>query len=97
PMGIYFGDSFDFIPAFDLSRADGEALRLALAKEKGKVTFSNIKTTATAGDAIAETSSSGPSTPNFDIKPDVVAPGMNILSAKPMYKTDFPNADYTQA
>ena len=97
PMGIYFGDSFDFIPAFDLSRADGEALRLALAKEKGTVTFSNIKTTTTAGDAIAESSSSGPSTPNFDIKPDVVAPGMNILSAKPMYKTDFPNADYKEA
>src|SRR5690606_33422943 len=34
---------------------------------------------------------------NFDIKPDVVAPGMNILSAKPMYKTDFPNADYKEA
>lgn len=97
PANVFFGDAFDFIPAFDLSRADGEALRRELAKTKGTISFSAIKTTTTAGDVISETSSSGPTTPNFDIKPDIVAPGMNIMSAKPMYKSEFPKADYRKA
>ena len=44
-----------------------------------------------------DSSSRGPTTPNFDIKPDVTAPGTNIMSAMPMYKADFPDADYTEA
>ncbi|WKA57829.1 S8 family serine peptidase [Planococcus shenhongbingii] len=97
PNGVFFGDSPDFIPAFDLSQTDGEALRLAVAKAAGTVSFANFTKKATAGDVISQTSSSGPSTPNFDIKPDIIAPGMNILSALPMYKSDFPNADYSDA
>ncbi|MDN7244702.1 S8 family serine peptidase [Planococcus shenhongbingii] len=97
PSGVFFGDSPDFIPAFDLSRTDGEALRLALAKAPGTVSFGNFTKTTTAGDVISETSSSGPTTPNYDIKPDIIAPGMNILSAIPMYKSDFPKANYSDA
>ncbi|TWT03584.1 S8 family serine peptidase [Planomicrobium sp. CPCC 101079] len=95
--GLFIGDSFDFIPAFDLSQTDGEALRAQLKDTKGTVTFGDFKTAKTKGDEVHVTSSQGPSTPNFDIKPDVVAPGTRILSTKPMYKADYPNADYTNA
>ena len=33
-------------------------------------------------------SSRGPTKPNFDIKPDVAAPGTNIMSTIPMYGKD---------
>ena len=51
----------------------------------------------TIGDDVNDSSSRGPSTPNFDIKPDVSAPGTNIMSTIPMYKADFPDAVYNEA
>src|SRR5699024_2455361 len=39
----------------------------------------------------------GPSVPNYDIKPDVVAPGTNIIATVPAYGKDYPDADYTEA
>ena len=59
----------------------------------GTVSFSNVDFTSTEGDEVNDSSSRGPSTPNFDIKPDVTAPGTNIMSTIPMYKADFPDAD----
>ncbi|PSL40683.1 peptidase inhibitor I9 [Planomicrobium soli] len=97
PSGFFLGESFDWIPAFDLSQADGEALRPHLKEGKGTVTFSAFRTTMTKGDEVDETSAQGPSYPDYDIKPDVLAPGMQILSTKPLYKTDFPNADYSKS
>ncbi|PSL40681.1 peptidase inhibitor I9 [Planomicrobium soli] len=97
PSGIFVGDSFDFIPAFDLNQADGEALRAQLKDNKGTTTFNAFKTSKTPGDEVHFTSSRGPSTPNFDIKPDVVAPGTRVLSTKPMYKSDRPDVDYRNA
>lgn len=97
PSGFFLGDSFDYIPAFDLSQTDGEKIRQQLLVSKGTVSFSGITMTKTKGDAIAEYSASGPSSPNFDIKPDIIAPGTSIMSAKPMYKSDFPDADYSEA
>ncbi|MFD1861945.1 S8 family serine peptidase [Planococcus chinensis] len=97
PSGTYLNDGFEFIPAFDLSQTDGEALRRQLLNGKGSAKFSNIKLTLTKGDEIDATSSSGPSTPNFDLKPDLVAPGTSIMSAIPMYKADNPKADYSKA
>ncbi|HSP21185.1 MAG TPA: S8 family serine peptidase [Planococcus sp. (in: firmicutes)] len=97
PTGFFLGDSFDYIPAFDLSQTDGEAIRQQLLVSKGTVSFSGLSMTKTKGDAIADYSASGPSSPNFDIKPDIIAPGTSIMSAKPMYKADFPQADYSEA
>ncbi|WKA54017.1 S8 family serine peptidase [Planococcus shixiaomingii] len=97
PSGLFIGDSFDFIPAFDLSQEDGQALRTQLSNNKGTIKFSGFKTAKTKGDEVHFSSSRGPSTPNFDIKPDVVAPGTRVLSSKPMYKSDNPNADYSKA
>jgi minor extracellular serine protease Vpr len=96
--GTFLGDSFDYIPTFDMSQTDGEAIRAALANgETNTINFTNFSYTLTTGDEVNSSSSRGPSTPNYDIKPDVTAPGTNIMSAIPMYKNDFPNADYTYA
>ena len=64
-------------------------------KEQYHSNFDNL--TLTAGDEVNSSSSRGPSIPNFDIKPDVTAPGTNIMSTIPMYKADFPEATYEHA
>lgn len=95
--GTFLGDAFEFIPAYDLSQTDGEAIRAALQNGQGTVVFSNFNKTMTIGDEVNDSSSRGPSTPNFDIKPDVSAPGTNIMSTIPMYKADFPDVTYEEA
>ncbi|WP_240034006.1 S8 family serine peptidase [Planococcus salinus] len=95
--GTYLGDSFEFIPSFDLSQTDGEALRSALESSSGTVTFGDFTQTLTIGDEVHDTSSRGPSMPNFDIKPDVSAPGTNVMSTIPMYQADFPGVSYEEA
>ncbi|MEK5214629.1 S8 family serine peptidase [Psychrobacillus sp. FSL H8-0487] len=95
--GTFLGDSFAFIPTVDMSYTDGMAIRAELAKGTGKVSFGKFASTKTLGDDVNDSSSRGPSTPNFDIKPDVSAPGTNIMSTIPMYKKDFPDAVYGEA
>ena len=95
--GTFLGDSFAFIPTYDMSLTDGVAIRAALAGGTGKVSFGKFASTNTVGDDVNDSSSRGPSTPNFDIKPDVSAPGTNIMSTIPMYKKDFPDAVYGEA
>ena len=68
-----------------------------LQEGQGTVTFGNFNNTMTIGDDVNNSSSRGPSTPNFDIKPDVTAPGTNIMSTIPMYKADFPDASYERS
>jgi len=95
--GTFLGDAFEFIPTYDLSLTDGEAIRAALKNGRGTVKFADFNKTMTIGDDVNDSSSRGPSTPNFDIKPDVSAPGTNIMSTIPMYKSDFPDASYEEA
>ncbi|WP_438315215.1 S8 family serine peptidase [Sporosarcina sp. FA9] len=97
PSGTFLGDDFGFLPTFDMSQTEGDALRTALASNAGKVSFANINTTFTTGDEVNSSSSRGPTIPHFDIKPDVSAPGTNIMSTIPMYGKDNPGADYSKA
>ena len=97
PSGTFLGDSFEYIPTFDVSQTDGDAIRAALAANAGKVSFGNFGSVQTDGDEVNDSSSRGPSTPNFDIKPDVTAPGTNIMSSIAMYKEDNPDVSYDQA
>jgi minor extracellular serine protease Vpr len=97
PAGVFLGDTFHYIPTFDMSYTDGSALRSALASKTATVTFNNFTTGKTAGDDINDSSSRGPANPVFDIKPDVSAPGTNIMSSIPAYKKDFPNANYSES
>lgn len=94
---VFLGDAFEFLPSFDMSQTDGEKIREAIGDGKGTVTFTDIESKTSSGDEVNDSSSRGPSTPNFDIKPDVVAPGTNIMSTIPMYQADFPDATYEEA
>lgn len=94
---VFLGDSFNFIPTIDMSVTDGTAIRDALKAGKGTVTFGEYGQTQFEGNEVNDSSSRGPSTPNFDIKPDVTAPGTNIMSSVPAYKWDFPEASYEKS
>jgi minor extracellular serine protease Vpr len=97
PSTTQLGDLLTFIPTYNMSYTDGTALRTALASKSAKVTFSNFSKRVQAGDDIHNSSSRGPSTPSFDIKPDVSAPGTNIMSSIAMYKKDYPNVRYDES
>lgn len=71
----------------------GTPATAALAISVGNSIFSSKN----QDEAINTFSSRGPSRPNYDIKPDVVAPGSNILSTVAAYGKDDPNADYSKA
>ena len=50
--GTFLGDSFAFLPTFDMSETDGDAIRAALAGGTGKVSFGNFASTKTTGDDV---------------------------------------------
>lgn len=98
PTGLFLGKSFHYVPTLDVGYTDGKEFKEAIDKNKeGKVTFNSFKDEVSGGDAMNDSSSRGPSKPNFDIKPDVSAPGTNILSTVPVFKAFDENMDYTYA
>ncbi|MGG0174731.1 S8 family serine peptidase [Gottfriedia acidiceleris] len=81
----YLGEVVGLIPSFRLSKEDGERLK---ALGEVNFTFGTLSNTKTEGDHLADFSSRGPVEGNDDIKPDVVAPGVAILSTVPEYIND---------
>ncbi|PGM58312.1 S8 family serine peptidase [Bacillus sp. AFS053548] len=81
----FLGESVDAVPAFSVSNTDGKAILTAMKAGQTSFTFGDFTKLKTAADELASFSSRGPSRVNFDIKPEVVAPGVSILSTVPFY------------
>ncbi|MEH6937876.1 S8 family serine peptidase [Bacillus sp. JJ664] len=81
----FLGESVDAIPAFSVSYEEGLAITEAIKSGKNEFTFGDYSKVQTASDELAAFSSRGPSRVNYDIKPEVTAPGVSILSTVPFY------------
>lgn len=90
---VYIGENTKYIPTFQLSQAEGNKL-----KALEDITFSKLSEVKTEGDSLADFSSRGPVNSNYDIKPDIVAPGVSVFSTYPEFVNDPEEGlDYTAA
>jgi subtilisin family serine protease len=88
PIQSFNGESMDAIPAFSVSYEEGLEITAAVKAGKADFTFGDYTKIKTAGDELAAFSSRGPSRVNYDIKPEVTAPGVAILATVPFYIND---------
>jgi len=100
--GGILGDSFDFIPTFDIRGQQGRALAKELVKNpdnKLHLAFNGaFAVTLVPGDNLADFTSWGPNGDlDMSIKPDLMAPGVNILSTWPAYGHGKPEVTYDKA
>jgi subtilisin family serine protease len=97
-VGISLGESTTFVPAFSITKEAGQQLKAEIAEGNTAFAFSNLQDIVTEGDKLADFSSRGPVNDNYDIKPEVVAPGVSVLSTFPSYMIDPENqGDYKYA
>ncbi|KAI7261576.1 hypothetical protein KC345_g9711 [Hortaea werneckii] len=101
PVGdiAFLGDDYAHIPTFDMPGMEGRALARAILDNPDKplhITFGkDYPVTVNAGDNIADFSSRGPNADdNYGIKPDISAPGVNILSTLPEYAALYGDPEY---
>ncbi|QKE73440.1 S8 family serine peptidase [Arthrobacter citreus] len=92
------GESTDFIPAFSLTNADGLALAQKISTGSTQFSFSDLGQLTTGGDNLADFSSRGPARITYEIKPEITAPGVSVLSTVPGFVHDHANpANYQYA
>ncbi|WP_215113065.1 S8 family serine peptidase [Exiguobacterium sp. s63] len=82
-ISSYLGEGPDYIPTFRISKVEGE--RLKQLGDNAQITFGLLNSIQTEGDHLASFSSRGPVGGSYDIKPDVIAPGVAIFSTVPEY------------
>lgn len=96
-INTFLEEDYNYIPTFNLTKADGEEVVKNIENDK-MFTFDNISSEIQKGDKLADFSSRGPVAGTSEIKPDVVAPGVNIYSTYPEFinhKED--GEDYSKA
>ncbi|QED48137.1 S8 family serine peptidase [Cytobacillus dafuensis] len=97
-IGVNLGESHVYVPAFSITKEAGEKFKANIAQGNTAFTFSNMKDIVSEGDKLADFSSRGPVNLNYDMKPEVVAPGVSVLSTFPSYMIDHENQeDYKYA
>ncbi|MEH7335328.1 S8 family serine peptidase [Neobacillus drentensis] len=81
----YLGEGINFIPSFSLTNADGLALKQKIQSGSDFFTYTDMNGMKTEGDTLADFSSRGPSRLTYDIKPEITAPGVSVLSTVPSF------------
>ncbi len=81
----YLGETVQYIPTFSLTKGEGEAVKNMLSDEELTITFNRAGEFTLEGGYLTDFSSRGPSRLNYEIKPEVTAPGEQILSTIPAY------------
>ncbi|MEH6993765.1 S8 family serine peptidase [Neobacillus drentensis] len=81
----YIGETVNYIPAFSLNFEDGVSVKEQLALGEAFVTFTGLGNFTMEGGNLADFSSRGPSRVQYEIKPEVTAPGVQVLSTVPSY------------
>ncbi|MGN7410763.1 S8 family serine peptidase [Sporosarcina sp. SAFN-010] len=92
----YVGENTSYLPAFRVSNKDGLKL-IESAEKNSSLTFGELNNIKSEGDYLAGFSSRGPVASSYDIKPDLVAPGVAIFSTYPSYVNDPIDNSYESA
>lgn len=93
---FYLGEANAYIPSFSLTYEQGMIIKQLVEKEATKLSFHDVSSVKTDGDMLAGFSSKGPTRLTYDIKPEVVAPGVDVFSSVPAFTVDPSNPeDYT--
>ncbi|MGG0175588.1 S8 family serine peptidase [Gottfriedia acidiceleris] len=97
-ISIFLGESNDNIPTFSMTNKDGLAVNKLFESGVPTVTFGAKSENELSGDELASFSSRGPSGTLYDIKPEVTAPGVDVLSTVPSYIANKDDtSDYSSA
>lgn len=93
------GEGADFVPSFSMTYTDGVALLNKIPANTTKtISFSDLGKIGLSGDNLADFSSRGPSRLTYDIKPEITAPGVSVLSTVPGFVHNHDNpSDYKYA
>jgi subtilisin family serine protease len=81
----YLGDGYHFIPTFNLSYEQGIELQKKVLAGTATFSFDEMGQETTDGNKLANFSSRGPARTTYDIKPEVIAPGVTVFSTVPSY------------
>ncbi|MBO9131004.1 S8 family serine peptidase [Bacillus sp. 165] len=84
----FIGEAVDAVASFSVSYDEGMAISEAIKAGQNQFTFGDFSKITTGGDELAGFSSRGPSRVSYEIKPEVVAPGVSIMSSVPFYVND---------
>lgn len=98
PIDVFLGESDTFVPMFGVDAADGAAVRAAMAAGATTVSFGTFGSITTDADKLAGFSSRGPANGTTDIKPEVTAPGVSVMSSVPTWDVSTTTAiPYSEA
>ncbi|WP_223589003.1 S8 family serine peptidase [Neobacillus bataviensis] len=91
----YLGMSFEYLPTFNVTSEQGNAILNLVRAGAGtaNLTLNSFGSISMGGDKLADFSSRGPARRYYDIKPEITAPGVAVLSSVPAYDNGAAHKD----